>query len=191
MPSGIDFHVRELVEADAAAVQSCFDSQDKIMLHPKQDRHAGYGSSFLGLLRSGCRAFGAFAGDELRAFSVVFRWPDLPIATLLLMQNRPTTGPYNASKSGLRQAMDASLHHLEAAGCTTFFWIRADDPKFSHANICRGQGRLAEYHTCVVERVKAGQVSKLGGIAGMVMGGLPAIRDVVVLQGMVPDRPAP
>lgn len=181
-----NFQIRRLLVSDADIVEECFDSQPRLMLAAKRIEPQQYGAAFRNLIMSGCVAYGAFRDDVLMAFCVVWPWPDLPVATMVIFLNRPTGGTYNPERSGLRYAIDAALEHIEALGCWSIYYIRADDRKWKRSRIVQGLGRLGEYQLVPAERIACGSWSRYPSINGLVLGGSPVPTDAVLVQGLRP-----
>jgi hypothetical protein len=177
---------RQLSLSDAQSVQECYDSQPLLMLAPKRADAPKYADVFHQLLASGCVAYGCFEDNRLLAFCVVWPWPDQPVATLVIFLNRPTGGIYNPERSGLRYAIDAALAHVEARGCWTIYYVRADAQRWKRSRIAKRLGRLGEYRIVPVERLSAGMLSKWPTINQRVLAGLPVPGDAIVVQGLRP-----
>lgn len=177
------FTTRRLTVADALAVQACYDSQPRLMLAQKSEMEAAYSGVFCGLLASGCAAFGAHdaASNDLRAFCIVWKWPDLPIGTLVLFANKPDGKPFNPQRTGLAQAVDAALDHLCELGAPTVYFIRAESSKWKNSTVTRRFGKLGASLAAPVEHIKAGSLSRSEGINACVLGGKPPRVDSVLV----------
>src|SRR4051812_19830579 len=105
MRSGIQ--ARRLSVADSAAIARVFHSRDKLMLRTKGARQRAFADEIPFMLARGCEAYGTFYEDELQAFCLFSRWPDLPFATCALMQSRPVPGAVDFLKNGLAFCLDA------------------------------------------------------------------------------------
>jgi hypothetical protein len=177
------FTTRRLTVADAHAVQACYNSQARLMLALKPDDEAPYSQVFCDILASGCVAFGAHddVTNDLRAFCVVWKWPGLPIGTLVLFVNKPDGKPFNPQGTGLAAAVDAALEHLHQAGAPTVYFIRSASRKWTNAKVTRRFGRFGTALAAPVEYIKAGCVSQHDGINACVLGGRPARVDSVLV----------
>lgn len=172
--------------SDADIVEECFDSQPRLMLAPKRAGAKEYAAVFRGLIADGCVAYGAFRDGVLAAFCIVWPWPSLPIATMVIFLNRPTGTIYNPERSGLRHAIDAALAHIEALGVWSIYYVRADTERWRRSRVVRGIGRMGEYQLVPVERIASGSLSRYPPINDLVLGGLPVPGDAVLVQGLRP-----
>lgn len=182
----IQYQVRRLSAADADIVEECFDSQPRLMLAAKRMEPGQYGANFRNLITSGCVAYGAFSDDVLMAFCIVWPWPDLPVATMVIFLSRPTGVVYNPERSGLRHAVDAALEHIENLGCWSIYFVRANNKKWKSSRILRGFGRFSEYRLVPVEQIACGSLSRYPSINGLVLGWAPVPTDAVIVQGLRP-----
>lgn len=180
------FQVRRLSMSDADIVEECFDSQPLLMLAPKRVGAKEYAAVFRGFIANGCIAYGAFRDGVLAAFCIVWPWPNLPTATMVIFLNRPTGTIYNPERSGLRHAVDATLAHIEALGYWSIYFARADNKKWTHSRIVRRLGRLGEYQLVPVERIARGKLSRHPDINRLVLGGTPVQGDAIIVQGLRP-----
>ncbi len=181
------FTTRPLTIADSREVQACYDSQPKLMLVEKRPDEPPYSGVFEQLLLTGCMAFGAYADDELRAFSVFWLWPTLPASTLVLAVNRPDGMLYNPQRSGLQAALDAGLTHMEADGRTSVYFARSAAARWKHSIIKRRLGRLGEYNASAVERIQRGQHSRFPAFNQLVLGGCAVRGDATIVHAVAPQ----
>ncbi len=177
------FTTRQLTVADAHAVETCYDSQPRLMLALKPDDEPPYSQVFSELLASGCVAFGAHdeTTDDLRAFCVVWKWPGWPIGTLVLFVNKPDGKPFNPEGTGLAAAVDAALDHLFEIGVPTVYFIRSASKKWTNAKVTRRFGKFGASLAAPVEYIKAGTLSQHDGINACVLGGRPPRVDSVLV----------
>ncbi len=185
--SPVSFEVRRLQLADAQAVQDVYDSQPKLMLVKKRSDAPPYADTFKSLLSSGCYAYGAFSGEELRAFAVFYFWPWLPATTLVLACCRPTGGIYNPEKSGIAAVFNAGLAYAEADSRYMLFTVRSAQRKWSHDTmVSEKMGRFFEYRSTVAERIPAGGQSKFDLINQLVLNARPVSSDVFLICAIAP-----
>jgi hypothetical protein len=184
MPGNVES--RRLDASDADLVEECYDSQPRLMLAEKRPGATRYAIVFRGLLASGCIAYGAFRDGVLVAFCVLWPWPGLPVATMVIFLSRPTGSIYNPERSGLRYAIDAALAHVEALGVWSIYYVRADSERWRRSRVTRGLGRHGEYRLVPVERIARGSLSRYPDINRLVLGGMPVPGDAVIVQGLRP-----
>lgn len=180
------YQIRRLFAYDAEIVEECFDSQPRLMLAPKRMEPKQYGAAFRHLITNGCIAYGAFRNNILAAFCIVWPWPNLPVATMVIFLNRPTGAIYNPERSGLRYAIDAALAHVEAEGVWSIYYVRADNERWRRSRIIKRLGRLGEYRLVPAERIASGALSRHPDINRLVLGGMPVPCDAVLVQGLRP-----
>lgn len=182
------FHLSRLNAQHATAVQSCFDSQPKVMMALKKPGQRPYANTFLFLLASGCVAYGQWDGNQLRAFSIVWPWPTAPASTLVMGCNRPTGRPYNPIQSGLQASVDACLLHLENNGRRVLYFVRSSGRAWKNSTATRNQGRFGEYLFTAAEHIPQGNVSQYSDFNRFVLGNQPVSSDAVVVAALAPMK---
>ena len=182
------FQIKQLTLADAQDVQSCYDSQPKLMLSPKTKGEQPYAWTFQSLIQSGCIAYGAFKDGVLAAFCVVWPWPSQPTSTLVLFVNRPTGSAFNPRSSGLQAAIDGALFHLEQTGRSALYFARAKSDRWKNSVVTRRIGRLGEYHAIPAEIIPSGRLSKYPDINNYVLGRTPVRREAVLVLAVKPHE---
>ena len=172
---------RQLTLADAEDVQRVYDSQPRIMLRDKEPDEPAYAGVFRSHLLTGCISYGAFSGEELRAFCTVWQWPGLPIGTLVLFVNMPAGSVFNPERTGLAAAVDAATDHLAKNGAPTVYFIRANSKKWKNSRVTRNFGVFGASFSRDVEYIAAGNLSKNEGINMYVLGNNPPKADAVLV----------
>lgn len=178
------FSVRKLQVVDAADVQKCYDSQPRLMLVEKRPTDPPYASVFREHMISGCQSFGAFDEHGLAAFCTVWKWPELPICTLVLFVARKGPATFNPEASGLAAAVDAALDAMEALGAPTAYFVRAESTKWRNSRVTTKFGKFGASYATPVERIPAGALSKHAAINQLVLSGKPVPRDAVLVSVM-------
>lgn len=151
------------------------------MLRDKEPGAPAYAGVFRAHLLSGCISYGAFSGDELRAFCTVWQWPGLPIGTLVIFANQPDGRIFNPERTGLAAAVDSALSHLDRIGVPTVYLIRAKSKKWTNSGITKRFAAFRDAFAKDVEFIPAGSLSKHEGINAYVMGGTAPKADAVLI----------
>jgi len=180
------YQIRRLSIADSQDVQDCYDSQPKLMLVEKSSDEPPYAGTFQNLLFSGCVSFGAFDGATLKAFCVLWPWPNLPASTIVLAVNRPDGAIYNPERTGFRAALDAGLAHVEADARTSVYFARSAKRQWNNRATTRRLGRLAEYQARPVETIAGGCLSRFQDFNRFILGGRAIRSDAVIIHATAP-----
>jgi hypothetical protein len=173
--------IRQLTPLDAEQVESVFDSQPKLMLKEKLERKSPYSATFRSLLLNRAIAWGAFDGDRLNAFSIAYKWNDFPIGTLVMLACRPDGKIFNPERTGLAQAVDASLDHLIKLGAPTVYFVRANNKKWTNSLMQKRFGKFGKSYASAVEYINAGELSKHQAINDLVLNRVPLSVDSVLV----------
>jgi hypothetical protein len=173
--------IRQLTPLDAEQVESVFDSQPKLMLKKKSDRRSPYSVTFRSLLSSGAISWGAFIEGEMKAFAVGYKWSMFPIGTLVMMASKPDGKIFNPERTGLAQAVDATLDHLIELGAPTVYFVRAHNRKWTNSLMQKRFGKFGSSYASAVEYISAGNLSKHQAINDLVLNRLPPSVDSVLV----------
>ena len=173
----------------AALVQSCFDSQPKVMLEKKKVGREPYSETFLNLVESGCTSYGVFNNDVLQAFCIVWPWPSIPASTMVMACNRPDGKIYNPQRSGFSTTLEACLLEMERGDRRITYYVRSSGRAWKNSTAQKGHGRFGEYQCTAAEHIKQGQMSKYSDFNRYILGSRPVSADAVVVAAIAPmDR---
>lgn len=175
------YQTRRLLISDAEIVEECFNSQPRLMLRDKTNDESAYAGVFRSHLLTGCVSYGAFSGEELRAFCTVWQWSGFPIGSLVLFVNKPDGSLFNPERTGLACAVDAALDHLAAIGVPTVYFVRAESTKWRNSRITKNFGLFGLSFSKDVERIKSGQLSKHEAINTFVLNNQPPKADAILV----------
>lgn len=173
---------RQLTLSDAVDVQAVYDSQPRIMLRDKDVNEPAYAGVFRAHLLSGCVAYGAFEGAELRAFCTVWQWPGFPIATLVVCANKPDGAAFNPSRTGLSAAVNAAFDKLVEDGVPTMYFVRSTKKRWKNSTMSKNFGAFGDSFARAVEYIPAGSPSKHEAINAFVLGSGPPKADAVLVS---------
>jgi hypothetical protein len=131
-------------------------------------------------------AYGAFDGDVVQAFCVVWPWPTLPASTLVMACNRPDGKIYNPQRSGFSATLDACIRHMERDGRRIAYYVRSSGRAWKNSTAQRGLGIFEKYRCTVAEHIPIGCVSKHSDFNRFVLGNIPVSSDAVVIAAVAP-----